>query len=91
METKTIEKGCLIALILPDGMVPERLYVGLVKVVDSRGVRLGLLDRNGVELGYDLFVSWEHLQVFLVATPQDGSESFWNCVFSWAEKTTLGK
>jgi len=51
------------ALTLPDGMVPERLYVGLVKVVDSRGVRLGLVDRNGVDLGYDLFVSWEHLQV----------------------------
>ena len=72
-------------------MVPERLYVGLVKVVDSRGVRLGLLDRNGVDLGYDLFVSWEHLQVFLVANPQEGLESFWNCVFSWVEKTTLGK
>jgi len=91
MEKETIEKGCLIALTLPEGMVPERLYVGLVKVVDSRGVRLGLVDRNGVDLGYDLFVSWEHLQVFLVANPQEGLESFWSCVYSWAEKTTLGK
>jgi hypothetical protein len=91
MEKETIEKGCLIALTLPDGMVPERLYVGVVKVVDSRGVRLGLVDRNGVDLGYDLFVSWEHLQVFLLANPQEGLESFWNCVFSWAEKTTLGR
>lgn len=91
MENKIIEKGCLIALTLPEGMVPEQLYVGLVKIVDSRGVRLGLVDRNGVELGYDLFVSWEHLQVFLVANPQEGLESFWSCVFSWAEKTTLGR
>jgi hypothetical protein len=33
MEKETIEKGCLIALSLPEGMAPERLYVGLVKSV----------------------------------------------------------
>jgi hypothetical protein len=88
MEKKTIEKGCLIALTLPEGMVPERLYVGVVKDDDSHGVRLGLVDKHGVDLGYDLFVSWEHLQVFLLATPQENMESFWNCVFRWAEKTT---
>jgi len=41
MEKKTIEKGCLIALILPDGMVPERLYVGLVKVVFGETIESG--------------------------------------------------
>ncbi|OEU70575.1 MAG: hypothetical protein BA863_02165 [Desulfovibrio sp. S3730MH75] len=88
MEEKIIEKGCLIALTLPEGTVPERLYVGLVKAVDSRGVRLGLVDRLAVDLGYDLFVSWEHLKVFLLVTPQENLEPFWKCVSRWAEKIT---
>jgi hypothetical protein len=88
MEKETIEKGCLIALSLPEGMAPERLYVGLVKSVHSRGVRLGVVDKLGVDMGYDLFVAWEYLKVFIFTTPQENMEPFWSCVFHWAEKTT---
>jgi hypothetical protein len=69
--TVCLQPGWFAAVTVTAGVFPARCYVGQIEAVDERGIRLTLIDWIiGTPSGYDLFVSWPHIEGAYVATDQ---------------------
>lgn len=65
-------------------MAPATCYIGQVIGVDSRGVRLRLLNQHTGEVdGWDVFVPWHTMGVCLVATPDHNLDMFMEEAVRW--------
>lgn len=71
-EANCLEVGFNTALVSKKNSLPLRCYVGKVKAVDDKGVRLTLIDWVLCNFtGHDLFVTWDNIESAFVATPED--------------------
>lgn len=80
----SLKVGYWVALTLRAETAPGRCYVGRISALDSRGVRITLIDWIiGRATGFDFFVAWDNLVSALIATPEHAMDEFGEAAARW--------
>jgi hypothetical protein len=89
----SVQVGYWAAVALQPNAAPLRCYVGQVEAIDSRGVRLTLVDwLSGTPSGWDVFAPWEQITSMLIATPAHDVPAFREAAGTWQTRMNdLGK
>ncbi len=81
---KCFQKGYLVALSLTEETAPIRSYVREIQEIDSKGIRITLIDWLVGNFSHDdLFVSWENIKASLIATPEHDKSLFIESAIKW--------
>ncbi len=84
MNYTCFKKGYLVALSLSENAAPLRSYVGEVQEVDSKGIRITLIDWIIGNFSHDdLFISWTNIEASLIATPEHDRGLFIESAIKW--------
>lgn len=88
----TLKVGWWVAATLKPGSAPLRVYVGQIQSVDSRGLRMTLVDWiSGNADSWDLFIPHKNLESALVATNAHDLRRFGNVAGKWEETMNVTK